>query len=184
METSNAIECPCCGQPVPEAKFLADPTSNVITNGDKTVKMSTQQFKLARYLIEKFPNMATKEQIYDNVFMAANGEGPGLKIVDVIVCKVRPLLAEVDLVISTVWGKGYQLMETDRMNAMSIRDAGIRMRSPGSMHRWTPEDDEQLRYLASRKFNVSQCATVMRLPYMTIERHMKAIKAESLATAD
>lgn len=177
MENSNQMFCPCCGQNVEDRNFLADPISNTVVRNNRTTgRLTNQQFRLASYLIQKFPDMATKEHIYDNVFLDVHGEGPEMKIIDVRISQVRPLLAEVGLVIETVWGRGYRLLEADASRALSVRDSSIRNRAPGSSLRWKPEYDTTLVDLMKRKYTVSQCAATMKLPYMTIERHMKILQ--------
>jgi DNA-binding winged helix-turn-helix (wHTH) protein len=173
----NSMICPCCLQFVEGAAFLADPATCQITNGTRTVKLTRKQFGLAQFLINTYPQVSKKDSIYDQVFMRPDGSGPDMKIVDVLVCQIRPLLAEVGLVIETVWGTGYRLVETDMTNANTIKDTSIRLRDKGSMNRWKPEYDEQLLDLIRRKNSPTMCATIMRLPYMTVERHYKRLQA-------
>lgn len=177
QDGANVLYCPCCQQPVEGARFLADPERQIITNGARSVRLSKQQFRLAQFLIRKFPAMASKDAIYDEVFMEANGDGPDMKIVDVIICKIRPLLADVGLVIETMWGKGYRLLEEDSEMALAIKDASIRLRENGG-HRWKPEYDEKCLDLMRRKFTVATAATVLRLPYMTVERAFKRLQPQ------
>ena len=155
----------------------ADPGRRTITSGARTVKLTDQQFRLAQLLIRKFPGVATKDSIYDEVFMQSNGQGPDMKIIDVQICKTRPLLAEVGLVIETVWGKGYRLVEADSDMALAIKDTSVRLRENGG-HRWKPEYDAKLLDLMRRKFTVATAATVLRLPYMTVERAFKRLEPQ------
>lgn len=172
----NSLICPCCLQFVEDVRFLADPNTCQITNGDKTVKLSRQQFNIAKYLIDCFPRMATKNAIYDSVLMDAHGDGPEMKIIDVIICKIRPAMADVGLVIETVWGKGYRLVEADASQAKSIIDRSIKLRLPGSHKRWSDEMDVELLQLMRRNMKVAQCAAIMKMPYMSVERHFKKMK--------
>ncbi|KQV83267.1 helix-turn-helix domain-containing protein [Rhizobium sp. Root1220] len=173
----NSIICPCCLQFVEEGTVLADPIGCQITNGTMTVKLSRQQFNLAKYLIDRFPLMADKGDIYDAVFLNHHGEGPDIKIVDVLICKIRPALADVGLVIETVWGKGYKIVMAAPSEGNAIKDASIRLRGPGSTHRWLPEHDTQLIGLMRRKFKVAACASIMKMPYMAVERHFKRLQS-------
>lgn len=171
----NSLICPCCLQLVEDAAFLADPVNQMITNGEKTVRLTRQQFKVAKFLIDRFPLMATKESLYDNVFLDAHGDGPDMKIVDVIICKIRPRLADVGLVIETAWGQGYKIVKADPTAGNLIKDASIRNRAPGSAHRWLPEHDAQLIELMARKMKPPACATIMKMPYMAVERAYKRL---------
>lgn len=174
----NSMICPCCLQLVEGAAFLADPTTGQITNGSKTVTLTRKQFSVAQYLINTYPRVSKKDSLYDHVFVDAAGSGPGAKIVDVMICNIRPILAEVGLVIETVWGIGYRLVETDAENAAAIKDTSIRLREKGSMYRWLPQYDEQLLELMRRRNSPTQCATLMRLPYMTVERAYKRLQSQ------
>ncbi|AEG53144.1 winged helix-turn-helix domain-containing protein [Sinorhizobium meliloti] len=177
MDIPNALKCPCCGQVVEGVSYLADPISQTITNGVKSVRLTTQQFEVAQFLLESYPRVATKEAIYDRCFMRPTGEGPDMKIIDVRICHIRPLLAEIGMVIETVWGKGYRVVSADATQANEIKEASIRYREQGSAHRWKPEYDDTLKDLMSRRFSITQCATRMKLPYMAVERAWKRIAA-------
>lgn len=174
---ANAITCPCCHQPVEGASVLADENTLTVTNGRFTAKFTPNGFKVAQLLIRRFPAMVTKEGIYDNVFLADNGDGPEIKIVDVYICKIRPLLAELGLVIETIWGKGYKLVEADALDANAIKEASGRIGRLGASHRWTPAHDVQLLDLMKRQIKPTVCASIMRLPYMAVERNMKRLEA-------
>lgn len=174
----NSLTCPCCNQLVEGAAFLADLNTLVITNGIFSAKLTPRQFAVAKVLIDAFPRMVTKEEIYDRAFLYPNGDGPEIKIVDVMICKIRPPLAEIGLVIETVWGKGYKMVEEDATKANAIKDASIRLRGLGAAHRWTPAHDEQLLDLMRRRLKPTACATIMKLPYMAVERNMKRLEAQ------
>lgn len=173
--SEGIIVCPCCSQRVEGKRLLADEDSGVITNGEVHIRLRAQQFKLAKFLIERFPLTASKESIYDNVFMHYDGSGPEMKIVDVVVCHIRPHLAELGLVIETVWGKGYKLVEAAPQMANSIKDASVRIRLPGTYHQSTAESDKQILDFIKRKMKVTEIATRMNLPYMTVERAVRRL---------
>jgi DNA-binding winged helix-turn-helix (wHTH) protein len=173
----NSIICPCCLQFVDDVNILVDSIGCQITNGDKTVKLSRQQFNMAKYLIDCFPRMAEKGDIYSSVFLDEHGEGPDMKIIDVMICKIRPALADVGLVVETIWGKGYKIVMADASDGNAIKDASIRIRTPGSAQRWRPEHDEQLLDLIRRKYKVAACASIMKMPFMAVERHYKRLQS-------
>lgn len=99
-----------------------------------------------------------------------------MKIIDVIICKIRPVMAELGLVIQTVWGKGYKLVEAQASEALLIKDQSIRLRTPGAAKRWNDELDAELLGLMRRKMSVTQCASIMKMPYMAVERHFNKLK--------
>lgn len=170
--------CPCCKQAVEDAAFLADPGTLIVTNGLFTAKLTPRQFAVAKVLIDAFPRMVTKEELYDRVFLYPNGEGPEIKIVDVMICKIRPPLAEIGLVVDTIWGRGYRLIEEDKTKANAIRDASVRLREKGTMHMWTAAHDIELLDLMRRKIKPTAAAAMMKLPYMTVERAMKRLQSQ------
>lgn len=176
VNTREELRCVCCGQPVEASKLLLDPVSCTISKGLKSIRFSRQQFNLASFLIKRFPMAVTKEDIYDQVIMSHTGEGPNVKIVDTLICKIRPYMAEVDLIIETVWGSGYRLVEGESHLAEMIKDASLRARTPGAARSWSPEHDAKLLDLLKRKISVAQCAAIMRMPYATIERHKKILQ--------
>lgn len=171
----NSIICPCCLQFVDDVNILVDEIGCRITNGDKTIRLRRQHFTLAKYLIDCFPRMASKGDIYSSVFLDEHGEGPDMKIIDVTICNIRPVLADVGLVIETVWGKGYKIVMADASLGNAIKDSSIRIRTPGSAQRWRPEHDAQLLDLMRRKYKVAACASIMKMPFMAVERHYKRL---------
>jgi DNA-binding winged helix-turn-helix (wHTH) protein len=175
MDDTQTTTCPCCGQTVKGHQLLFNADMNTIARGNAVVKFTQREFDFAQLLVKKFPATATKEAIYDKVFMHANGDGPDMKIVDVILCHIRPRMAELGMLVETVWGKGYRLIEGDPMDAETLKDASVRMREKGTQHRWNAEHDKTLRDLIGRKLNMQQIATHMRMPYMTVERAMKRL---------
>lgn len=172
----NVLICPCCQQAVEGREFLADPATSTITNGAITVRFTPRGFGVAKHLIDAFPRMATKDAIYDAIFCDAIGDGPETKIIDVYICRIRPAMAELGLVIETVWGKGWRLVEADATQANAIRDAGIHSLR-GRVQRWSPADDVQLLDLIRRRMKPAQCASIMRKPYMSVERRYKRLQA-------
>lgn len=169
------VNCPSCGQAVEGLTYLADPITLTITRGDVVIRFTKQQFMLAQALIDSYPMMITKERIYDAVFADHSGQGPEIKIVDVLICKIRPHMAKVGLIISTVWGQGYKLIAGEPEDAAAVKDASVRQREKGTAQRWKPEHDEKLIDLRKRRHSVTQCATIMRMPYMAIQRNIKRL---------
>ncbi|MCL6653510.1 hypothetical protein A6R70_14555 [Agrobacterium rubi] len=174
----NSVICPCCLQFVEGASILVDPINGSITNGGNTIRLQPQHFKLAKYLLDCFPMTATNEGIYDSVFADIASGGPEAKIIGVIICKVRPALAEIGFAVETVWGRGYRLLEADPDESVLIKERSIRNRMPGSAQKWGMEHDVQLLELMSRNLKVSQIAAIMKMPYAAVERHAKALKEQ------
>jgi DNA-binding winged helix-turn-helix (wHTH) protein len=173
----NSILCPCCHQPVEGAKFLADPITGMITNGSRSVRLTSQQMRLARHLFDVFPNMSTNERIYDQVFLDDNGQGPEINIIKVRISQLRPMLAQIGLAIQTVWGQGYKVVEAEPGMANSIKDESIRTRAKGVMHRWSDDDEQRLIGMMEQKISATVCATLMKLPYAAVTRAYKRLQS-------
>lgn len=172
---TNHLVCPCCHQPVDASALLTDAASGTIMWNGRSVRFTPQEFRVAKILADRSPMMVSKDSIYDLAILNSAGEGPSMKITDVVICKIRPLLAEIGLVIETVWGKGYRLVEASAEVGNSIKESSIRQGRIGASHRWTDADDEKLLALIRRKLKPTACAAIMRLPYMTVERHYRRL---------
>ncbi|MFD1328272.1 helix-turn-helix domain-containing protein [Mycoplana ramosa] len=59
-------------------------------------------------------DMATKDSILLAMYSDRNDLPPEPKIVDVFVCKIRSKLKPFGVVIETVWGQGYRLLDRSR----------------------------------------------------------------------
>lgn len=53
--------------------------------------------------------VATKEMIYTALYGMRIDDPPEQKIIDVLICKIRPKLRPWKIEIETVWGRGYSL---------------------------------------------------------------------------
>jgi DNA-binding response OmpR family regulator len=133
LQTSTTVNpdmliCPCCLSIIDGLQYLADPVTRKIAIAGKTVSMSGQQFRLANYLLARYPLNATRDQIYHAVFMNSRGEGPEAKIIDVTISGLRPVLADLGFAIQTIWGSGYKLLMTDPATAKQINASNGRQR--------------------------------------------------------
>lgn len=167
------LVCSCCGQIVENASALLDAANQTVTTALGHRRFTKQEYRLIDVLHRSFSNTVTKEQIYDRAFADAHGEGPDMKIVDVVVCRVRKGLSAIGLIIETKWGVGYRLIAEDPAIAEHIKRTGISNRL--GRHTWTPEHDVQLRDLMRRKFTLTACAQALGMPYMATERAMKRL---------
>jgi DNA-binding response OmpR family regulator len=73
------------------------------------LRLSPQEARLLALIEAK--GKASRDAIYGAIFEDIHGDGPELKIVDVIICKLRRKLREQNATgsIQTVWGWGYEL---------------------------------------------------------------------------
>lgn len=127
----NSLICPCCLTLVDGVTYLADEVTCSIAVLGKTVRMKRQQFRLANYLLGRFPLLASRDQIYHSVFMNSRGEGPEAKIIDIIIHQIRPVLVDLGFAVQTVRGSGYKLVRASPEDARKINDTfpGARKRA-------------------------------------------------------
>ncbi len=87
------------------------------------IRLTTNEMKLVSSLAKNVGACLSKEQIFNQMY-TRSCDAPGIKIVDVFVCKVRKEFAEAlgiknkDTPIRTVWGIGYQLMNPDEWSSL------------------------------------------------------------------
>ncbi len=173
---NHVVICPCCGAERSGVDFLVDPETNTIATVLGQVRLTPKQFVFARLLIERSPGMVTKEYAYEAVFLDDTGNGPEIKIVDVVLCKIRKALLSLGLEVRTEWGKGYRVVW---LGPEGPQDPAEVMRAPrGPQVRWSAAHDDSLRDLMGRGFKPSQIAAIMKKPYGAIERAMRRLGAE------
>lgn len=91
------------------AKLQAWEGSRQVSGLRVGLRLSRSEALLLSLLMTK--RRASRNHIYAAVFEKLNGDGPGLKIIDVFVCKVRAKLRAAGLapVIRPIWGEGYEI---------------------------------------------------------------------------
>jgi len=79
--------------------------------------LTSTEEKVAQLLRMRSPNVVSKQAVLDLLYaFRSDGEQPEIKIVDVFVCKIRPKLAPLSILIETAWGRGY-FMSSDAARA-------------------------------------------------------------------
>lgn len=105
--------CPCCGQTVQADGILIDDASGIIALNGRFVRLPAHAFALFQSLQKAGVRGKSKEQLMDDLYWRRNDdEEPDAKIIDVWVCKLRPLIAPLGIRIETLWGKGYRMQVT------------------------------------------------------------------------
>jgi len=74
--------------------------------------LTVTEEKVLRCLIAR--NLASKEAIHYALYGSMGEDGAEIKIVDVLVCKLRPKVLPFGIEIETQWGRGYQLTAASR----------------------------------------------------------------------
>lgn len=102
--------CPMCGQYRAGrlgTVFYWD-SGSVKRNGKK-IRLTRTEAKFFACLWDRFPRVQTKVAISDWIYDGGFAGDPGIKIVDVWVCKLRRKLRPLGIGIKTEWGMGYAL---------------------------------------------------------------------------
>jgi len=113
---TNHATCPCCGGPVGADELLIDEGSRTVARGGVTAILTVMELALLRYLDHRRPGVASKSDIYDDLYAFRPNTLPDPKIVDIYVCKLRPKLRPLGLEIETIWGTGYKLVDASAGN--------------------------------------------------------------------
>lgn len=108
MTTSH---CPCCRQQLPDiTDLIVDEASGIIIRNGIAISLPPNEFELFNALFEAPGRVLAKELIYQKLYWNRHGDADvEIKIIDVLVCKIRPALAEIGVEIKTHWGRGYSL---------------------------------------------------------------------------
>lgn len=103
--------CSTCGQAVPTIQGLVvDDSRGEVRFAGKTVHLTSSQHRVFSYLANNPGRCVSKGNIADAIYFDhRGGEQPLDKIIDVFICKLRPLVAPLGLSIKTRWGRGYEL---------------------------------------------------------------------------
>lgn len=100
--------CPTCGQKLPSDLALhVDLEVNVAVANGVAVALTGMQAELLSLLAASPSRTVSKALLMANLY-PVNDEVEE-KILDVMVCKIRPSLGKAGIVIETVWGRGYRV---------------------------------------------------------------------------
>ena len=93
-------------------KLVVDLATRVVSVDDQPVRLTGKEYGILELLCRRKGTTLTKEMFLNHLYEGMNE--PGLKIIDVFVCKLRKKLAVAtggDNYIETVWGRGYVLRD-------------------------------------------------------------------------
>jgi len=104
--------CPCCGQALPADLGFRIDEAGIVLAGGRFARLTEHEAAVLAKLAEKPGRVISKDQLMAAVYWAAD-EDPHVKIIDVWICKMRPRLKPLGVVIETVWGRGYRLLPSN-----------------------------------------------------------------------
>lgn len=180
MEASrnHVVVCPACGAEHAGIDFILVPEENTVATVHGQARMTPQEFAFARLLIERAPAMVSKSHAYETVFLDESGNGPEIKILDIVICRIRKSLATIGLEVRTEWGKGWRITW---LGHDGPTDPSEVMRGPrGPQPRWTSALDSQLSELVGRGYKAPQIAAIMKKPYGAVERAIRRLASEGV----
>ncbi|MFT6658853.1 winged helix-turn-helix domain-containing protein [Maritalea sp.] len=112
MPTDN---CPCCGgEIIDQTQVLIDEDTGILVRNGYFVSLPIREFELFQVLWRAKGRVQSKEAILDGVYWQSKDcEQPEIRIVDVFVCKIRPKIKPLGIVIETCWARGYRIVEKE-----------------------------------------------------------------------
>ena len=91
------------------------PEGRVLAVGGVSHQLTAAQVKLLSVLFRRPGRVFGKQYLLDQMY--ADCDQPCPKIIDVFICKIRPLFKASDAEIRTVWGQGYCLVKREVKDA-------------------------------------------------------------------
>lgn len=85
--------------------------TKLVTMNDIFVRLTDREYRTLELLNLRKGTTVTREMFFDHIY---EGNEPGFKIIDVLICNLRRKLANASNgknYIETVWGRGYVLRE-------------------------------------------------------------------------
>jgi len=107
-------------------KLVVNLDTRIVSVDDRAVHLTGKEYGLLELLSLHKGTVVTKEMSLKHLY--GGKEEPGLRIIDVFVCKLRQKLALATggrHCIETVWGRGYVLRDPVITHGASIAGAGI-----------------------------------------------------------
>jgi two-component system cell cycle response regulator CtrA len=98
--------------PIRTGRLVVDLATRIVSVDNKPVRLTGKEYGILELLCQRKGTTLTKEMFLNHLYAGINE--PGLKIIDVFVCKLRKKLAEATggkHYIETVWGRGYALRD-------------------------------------------------------------------------
>jgi len=115
-------------------RLVVDLATRVVSVDGQPVRMTGKEYGILELLCQRKGTTLTKEMFLNHLYDGMNE--PGLKIIDVFVCKLRKKLAQATggkHCIETVWGRGYALRDpppgTETTQGGQDRSGDMRLQS-------------------------------------------------------
>jgi len=104
------MNCPCCGQPIPEHRLLMDLNTNILVYGDREIEIRPPQVaEVMHVLVEKWPMTVSNNDLSYALWGMHEPERV-LDNIQVHISRARKLIAGTGMKIETIGGRGYRLI--------------------------------------------------------------------------
>ncbi|KPL55552.1 hypothetical protein ABB55_27705 [Prosthecomicrobium hirschii] len=176
-DAAGIARCPCCGGPVTADELLIDAMRGRIARGGFETRVTRMEAAVLSALSAVRPGVLTKEAFYDRLYGDRADGGPGTKVLDVMVCKLRPKLTAIGLRIETHWGRGYALVDGAGPSRAAEGVAVRELRFAGTRH------DATVRALLARGLKRQAIAQRCGISYATAEKIIARVRAAEAPAA-
>ncbi|WP_416355535.1 winged helix-turn-helix domain-containing protein [Aureimonas phyllosphaerae] len=97
-----------------------DEKTRTIVYAGQVARLTGKQFQFFRVLLDAFPRVLSRDDLVEAIY--ANGDdAAGIKVFDVMACKIRPKIEPLGLTITTQWGIGYRIELDEEGKAAVLR---------------------------------------------------------------
>lgn len=98
-------------------RFAIDMEARVVHRGATWTVLPPHELNLFRHLLLTYGSVQNKDQILDALYPdTPSALVPEIKIIDVYIYKMKPMLPEIGCEIETIWGRGHML----KVNEMPV----------------------------------------------------------------
>ena len=96
-----------------------DPETRLLTSAAGRKRLGKRQARVLAALI-KHPGIVSRETLYETAVDDDELDPPEPKVIEVTICKMRPVLAPHGIQIKPVYGAGYQLIAPGRVEICPV----------------------------------------------------------------
>lgn len=99
--------CPTCGQALPATPVRVDVVACVAVANGRSISLRPMEADCLGALAAVMPRVATRDYLMEWIDFQSDPETD--LCIKVLICRLRPKIAPIGLIIETVWGSGYRL---------------------------------------------------------------------------
>lgn len=103
-------KCPCCGQSVPEPRFMVDLSTNTLSYMDHIVDFTPMEAEILKVMEEAYPRPAQSWHILERVYGQRTWPKEAKYCLLALIHRIRRKLAPIGVKIETKVHVGYKLV--------------------------------------------------------------------------